>query len=54
MFGTYKTYDEHGRKISESRPGFFGGRNEYDKKGHKTGHTTQGFFGDYNLIQECL
>ena len=34
LFGNTIYRDEHGKKIGESHPGFFGGTNLYDAKGH--------------------
>ncbi|NLL62781.1 MAG: hypothetical protein GX241_00840 [Ruminococcaceae bacterium] len=48
MFGNINYYDECGRKVGRSEPGFFVGYVNYDSKGNKIGRSEPGFFGSYN------
>lgn len=45
IFGETVHYDEHGKKIGESRTNFWGGTTHYDARGHKVAETTSNFWG---------
>ena len=47
LFGT-TVYYENGKKIGESRPGFFGGSVLYDDRGRKVGTSHEGLLGGTN------
>ena len=38
-------YDQNGKKIGSSHPGFFGNTELYDTVGHCVGTSREGFFG---------